>query len=308
MFSQKKLRLIAIIGTVLLCLALGNMLFVSIAELRLDTNALFNIYTGNVFLRRCFIIILCIWGLVDLITGFKKGQTGRGIRVLRVVVLVLAIAATIRLLSSIYLFIRIRDITLWLLILVETVLTIGLSISLNTLKLEQLPKKRYKLYYKADIWGGAYPAIPRWHRLVHCLVDAMVFSYAAQLIWTDINLFVVLANGDFTPHNPLLEAQTKLVFVFILYGLCEGYLRQTPGKAILGNRVYIDEKAQAVLYTFLFRTLARFTPLEGISIIDKDKRMWHDTWSKTMVLPMDLTENKPDYINDSHPDILDAPL
>jgi uncharacterized RDD family membrane protein YckC len=86
-------------------------------------------------------------------------------------------------------------------------------------------------------------------------------------------------------------------FVNIMYyWVCESFLGgQTLGKLVTGTKVLYEDGTKATPGRIFIRTLIRFIPFEVFSIFF-ETGIWHDEWSKTMVIDIDdsdlLSENE----------------
>jgi uncharacterized RDD family membrane protein YckC len=65
----------------------------------------------------------------------------------------------------------------------------------------------------------------------------------------------------------------------------EYFTGKTIGKFITKTRVLTDGGQKPTLKTIIIRTLSRFIPFEMISCINERAHGWHNTLSKTIVLP-----------------------
>jgi uncharacterized RDD family membrane protein YckC len=84
------------------------------------------------------------------------------------------------------------------------------------------------------------------------------------------------------------ESSFNLLFgiiAFFYYVIFEYFTGKTIGKFIIKTRVLTDGGQKPTLKTIIVRTLCRFIPFEMISCINVRAHGWHNTLSKTIVLP-----------------------
>lgn len=113
-----------------------------------------------------------------------------------------------------------------------------------------------------------------------------------------IFIFVVLVSflGSFVLKEDALEIISILVF-FIGYDLFfEGIWQKTPAKWITKTKVVMNDGSKPNLLHILGRTLARHIPFEPFSFI-AGPIGWHDSLSKTMVVPSNYSAEQVKQIN-----------
>jgi uncharacterized RDD family membrane protein YckC len=121
-------------------------------------------------------------------------------------------------------------------------------------------------------------------RFANCIIDYIVTQTLLYLAVIAIDESSYLATIDESFHSFVL-----LGLVFLPFGYfwgCEYFLAgRTLGKLITGSRVVSNDGTHASPGNIAVRTLARLMPFEAFSIfINKDRIMWHDRWSHTLVV------------------------
>jgi uncharacterized RDD family membrane protein YckC len=130
-------------------------------------------------------------------------------------------------------------------------------------------------------------------RFLNFLIDNLLMRYA--LSWATgyvVGYLLALAVPDFYSdifYNQGFNYYVVLVLIgyfnFIVYytfceKVCKGY---TVGKLITGTRAIREDGHELMLKDALLRSLTRCVPFEALSIWF-GSGLWHDTWTKTMVV------------------------
>ena len=125
-------------------------------------------------------------------------------------------------------------------------------------------------------------------RFLHYIIDVVVFYAVMFLFLIVLGSFAadfVLSTETDVGASLLLNVIFISLFVFY-FGLLEGATKgRTVGKLITKTKV-IREDGSPITYGDAFkRSLIRLIPFEPFSAFFGDG-MWHDKWSKTMVVKM----------------------
>lgn len=125
-------------------------------------------------------------------------------------------------------------------------------------------------------------------RFLHYIIDVVVF-YAVFFLFSIVLAtlapeFILSIETDTT--NALLYNLMCIGLIVLYFGLLEGGTKgRTLGKLITKTKA-IREDGSPITYGDAFkRTLIRLIPFEPFSAFFGDG-MWHDKWSKTMVVKM----------------------
>lgn len=79
----------------------------------------------------------------------------------------------------------------------------------------------------------------------------------------------------------------QIIFTFLYYLISEFLFGKTLGKVIFKFRIngLVQERGLKRLWQVVKRTIFRYVPFEPFSILlNEDRRMWHDKFSKTIVV------------------------
>ncbi len=128
-------------------------------------------------------------------------------------------------------------------------------------------------------------------RFANFMIDSIVFIIATIVLLFTFG-FVCIMMGHEIPQylvaddlgSKLLKNLTSSIIFILLYTVLEassgGY---TVGKLITGTKVIREDGGKVSLGDALKRSLIRYVPFDALSIFFSE-RMWHDKWSKTMVI------------------------
>lgn len=125
-------------------------------------------------------------------------------------------------------------------------------------------------------------------RFLHYLIDVVVFYAVIFLFGIVLGTFAadfILSTETDAGASLLLNVISISLFV-LYFGMLEGATKgRTVGKLITKTKA-IREDGSPITYGDAFkRTLIRLIPFEPFSAFFSDG-MWHDKWSKTMVVKM----------------------
>ncbi len=119
-------------------------------------------------------------------------------------------------------------------------------------------------------------------RFINFLIDMLAISIIA--------IIVIIILKNYLPSFKEYSVQNNRLITFILYFLYyfifELLASTTIGKLITKTKV-VDIKSlnRPSVIKILVRTLSRFIPLEGLSILLNDKKqIWHDQISGTTII------------------------
>lgn len=118
------------------------------------------------------------------------------------------------------------------------------------------------------------------NRFVNYLIDIILFYIIVIIIGVMGGVSGVGLEDE--SNAAMIYLVTILVF-FAYYVLLEGFTGKTVGKMITKTKVIKENGEKITFGDAALRTLCRFVPFEFISAFTGD-RMWHDKWSKTMVI------------------------
>ena len=119
-------------------------------------------------------------------------------------------------------------------------------------------------------------------RFINFLIDMFAFTIIA--------IIVILILKNYLPSFKEYSVQNNRLITFILYFsyyfIFELLTSTTIGKLITKTKVVdIKSLSRPSVIKILVRTLSRFIPLEGLSILLNDKKqIWHDQISGTTII------------------------
>ena len=127
-------------------------------------------------------------------------------------------------------------------------------------------------------------------RLLNYFIDIIIFSLIISFVLGILSSFSLWASnfvntlrtqGSFT-----IGQQLVITFLFGLYiSLTEAVLKgKTLGKYMTGTRAVSEAGQRITAETAFVRGLIRMIPFEQFSILFDMPRLWHDSWSKTIVV------------------------
>lgn len=123
-----------------------------------------------------------------------------------------------------------------------------------------------------------------------CLVIfILVFSFVLGVIMV---MVAPASLSVFDGGNTLLEYVFGAVVGTIYYATLEGISGQSIGKAITKTKVVTESGEKPDLATILLRSICRYIPFEAFSFLGSDAIGWHDSISKTRVVPIDFNPEK----------------
>ncbi len=127
-------------------------------------------------------------------------------------------------------------------------------------------------------------------RLAHHFIDGFV----AMIVSLFLSLLVIFCLGE----NSILTFFMSFFGYFAYYLLCESLWQKTLGKVITKTKVVDREGKKPSFLKILGRTLARHIPLEQLSFLFSSYPVgWHDSLSKTLVVPKDASPEKVSQMN-----------
>ncbi|MDD3741206.1 MAG: RDD family protein [Bacteroidales bacterium] len=116
-------------------------------------------------------------------------------------------------------------------------------------------------------------------RLFNLIIDMSVIIGIQVLILYSLRDVITL---DYS------ESFSKIMFAiiaFFYYVIFEYFTGKTIGKFITKTTVLTDGGQKPSLKSIVVRTLCRFIPFEVLSCVNERAHGWHNTLSKTIVLP-----------------------
>ncbi len=125
-------------------------------------------------------------------------------------------------------------------------------------------------------------------RFLNYIIDTIAFYILYLIILSFLGFFMMDTFSSGTSENIglIIALMTYGLAIFIMlayYTLLEGSKGKTLGKLITKTKV-VTETGEPISYGKAFiRTLIRFVPFEFLSGFS-GTTMWHDQWTKTMVV------------------------
>jgi uncharacterized RDD family membrane protein YckC len=124
------------------------------------------------------------------------------------------------------------------------------------------------------------PTAGRGARFLNFMIDGIISRILATLF-----AGIVLRGIGPNDTGPVLLVALILVGFFGYYTLFEAAFGWTFAKLITGTRVIRSDGKKPTVPQILGRTLARFIPLEPLSLLFSDSKLgWHDSLSNTRVV------------------------
>jgi uncharacterized RDD family membrane protein YckC len=132
-------------------------------------------------------------------------------------------------------------------------------------------------------------------RLLNYIVDSLLMRFTTNIAFTyllfESGVFSSVIEGDVfedTSSYQWLLLSTYMLNIFnylFYYTICEkAFNGKTLGKMISGTKVIRDDGAPLTWKDAILRSLSRVVPFEPFSVFASDRRMWHDSWTKTTVV------------------------
>lgn len=121
------------------------------------------------------------------------------------------------------------------------------------------------------------------------LIFIVVFSFVLGII---LALVAPSTLHVFEEGNTLLEYGIGFFVGTIYYSMLEGISGQSIGKAITRTKVVTETGEKPDFGTILLRSMCRYIPFDAFSFLGSDSIGWHDSISKTMVVPVDFNPEK----------------
>jgi len=121
--------------------------------------------------------------------------------------------------------------------------------------------------------------------LICTLIFVVVFSFILGIV---LALVAPSALSVFEGDNKLLEYLIGFIAGTIYYSMLEGISGQSIGKAITKTKVVTETGEKPDFATILLRSVYRYIPFEAFSFLGSEPIGWHDSLSKTRVVPTDF--------------------
>ena len=148
------------------------------------------------------------------------------------------------------------------------------------------------LFLEEDLLHFQYASTGQ--RFVNFLIDNVFMNYGLSyitgaavgyLLGTLFPDFTVALFSDMESAGVMLFGVILAFFNHIIYySFCEKVFRgYTLGKLISGTRAIRTDGAELTFSDAILRSLSRLVPFEALSIWFGDG-LWHDRWTKTMVI------------------------
>lgn len=220
---------------------------------------------------------LFAWGLADLNQYRLTNRENKGIRILRIWVLISAATYpfyTLVLFQYLYTEATMASVFYPVALnLVQTFSYILLSVALYRLHKLRLPIKLADL----STIESANPG----KRFLNLLIDTFSVIYFMMSLISPIML--LMGGGDgIEGMIELLMFPLATIASVLYYALTEGVYGQSMGKAVTDTQVYFGPNATSKYGVAWQRSFCRLVPFEVISIFMQDGP-WHDAWTETKV-------------------------
>jgi len=129
-------------------------------------------------------------------------------------------------------------------------------------------------------------------RFSHCVID----SVCINLIYCICSIVSILADATFDTIRLQTIfithfAPTYLLFIIFYYVVCEHLFGKTIGKHYTNSLVVTESGEKPSLRDIISRSVVRLIPFEPLSVVSASTRMWHDTWTKTIVIKADTIQH-----------------
>jgi len=121
------------------------------------------------------------------------------------------------------------------------------------------------------------------------MIFVVVFSFILGIV---LALVAPSSLYIFEQENKLLEYAIGFVAGTIYYATLEGISGQSIGKVLTRTKVVTETGEKPDFGTILLRTVCRYIPFEAFSFLGSDAIGWHDSISKTRVVPSDFKARK----------------
>lgn len=131
-------------------------------------------------------------------------------------------------------------------------------------------------------------------RFANMLIDSIAVNYTINLLTGFVIAYVLYQLAPDTAYSVFVERDFSVYLVFlyltaflnsfIYYTICEKVFKgQTLGKLITGTKAVRYDGTDLTWRDAALRSVIRYVPFEALSIWFGNG-LWHDTWSKTMVV------------------------
>jgi len=121
------------------------------------------------------------------------------------------------------------------------------------------------------------------------LIFIVVFSLFLGII---LGLLAPSSLYIFEEENKFLEYVIGFIAGTIYYATLEGISGQSIGKVVTRTKVVTETGEKPDFTTILVRSMCRFIPFEAFSFLSSNPIGWHDSMSKTRVVPSDFKVEK----------------
>ena len=119
------------------------------------------------------------------------------------------------------------------------------------------------------------------NRFAHFIID-VIFMYILWFVFgLIIGKFRLYTLAHIIDKHSILYSLSSF---FIYYVFCEYLFGRTIGKVFTKSVVVTENGEKPSLGKILLRSLIRDVPFEPFSILSASTKMWHDTWTNTVVV------------------------
>ena len=127
------------------------------------------------------------------------------------------------------------------------------------------------------------------NRFVHFIID-LIFMY---ILWLIFGLII----GVFGLHSLTRSIDNhgilySIFSFFIYYVFCEYLFGRTLGKLFTKSVVVAEKGEKPSLGKIILRSLIRNVPFEPLSVLSATSKMWHDTWTNTVVVKTESIQHR----------------
>ncbi len=119
------------------------------------------------------------------------------------------------------------------------------------------------------------------NRFVHWIVDLVFIYLVLFILGYIIGIFRLRSFGMFIQNHPFVFGLLCFYIYFVFFEFIWG---RTIGKLLTKSVVVNENGGKPTFGKILLRSLIRDVPFEPFSVLSSSSKMWHDTWTKTIVV------------------------
>lgn len=156
-----------------------------------------------------------------------------------------------------------------------------------------LPENQQDIFTEQEIFN--YEEASTGQRFLNYLIDGVLMQYGLSFLTGIVVARIVYYISPETAYNWFVERSDSFDILFsaylisilnflIYYTICEkAFKGKTLGKLITGTKAVRNDGKELTFKDAILRTLSRVVPFEPFSIWFGNG-LWHDEWTKTMVI------------------------